>query len=67
MEWFDCSIPLHLPCSLNSKEFNAIEDMFHIQLEDELFSERTHSSKCTLKSRFASNLTGKQKDVQWNS
>ena len=39
MEWFDCSIPLHLPCSLNSKEFNAIEDMFHIQLEDELFSE----------------------------
>jgi hypothetical protein len=39
MEWFDCSIPLCLPGGLDSNEFNAIEDMFHIQVEDELFGE----------------------------
>ncbi len=39
MEWFDCSIPLRSPGGLDSKEFDAMEDMFHIQFEDKLFSE----------------------------
>jgi hypothetical protein len=39
IEWVDCSIPLCLPGGLNSTEFDAIEDMFHIQVEDELFGE----------------------------
>jgi hypothetical protein len=39
MEWLDCSIPLHPPGGLDSKEFNSMEDMFHIQVEDEIFSE----------------------------
>jgi hypothetical protein len=39
MEWFDCSIPLCPPGGLGLKEFDAMEDMFHIQVEDELFSE----------------------------
>jgi hypothetical protein len=39
MEWFDCSIPLCSPGGLDSKEFNAMEEMFHIQVEDEIFSE----------------------------
>ncbi len=39
MEWFDCSIPLCPPEGLGSKEFNAMEDMFHIQVKDKLFGE----------------------------
>jgi hypothetical protein len=39
MEWFDCSIPLRPPGGLDSKEFDAMEDMFHIQVKDEIFSE----------------------------
>ncbi len=39
MEWFDCSIPLHPPGGLDSKEFNAMEDMFHTQVKDEIFGE----------------------------
>jgi hypothetical protein len=39
MEWFDCSLPLCLPGGLDSKKFDAMEDMFHIQVEDEIFSE----------------------------
>jgi hypothetical protein len=39
MEWFDCSIPLHPPGGLDSKEFDAMEDMFHIQVEDKIFGE----------------------------
>ncbi len=39
MEWFDCSIPLHPPGGMNSKEFDALEDMFHIQVKDEIFGE----------------------------
>jgi hypothetical protein len=39
MEWFDCSIPLCPPGGLDSKEFNAIVDMFHIQVKDETFGE----------------------------
>ncbi len=39
MEWFDCSIPLRPPGGLDSKEFDAMEDMFHIQVEDELLGQ----------------------------
>ncbi len=39
MEWFDCSIPLCPPGCLDSKEFNAMEDMFHIQVKDKIFGE----------------------------
>ncbi len=37
MEWFDFSIPLHPPGGLDSKEFGTMEDMFHIQVKDEIF------------------------------
>ncbi len=39
MEWFDCSIPLRPPGGLDSQEFNTMEDMFHIQVKDEIFGE----------------------------
>jgi hypothetical protein len=39
MEWFDCFIPLCPPGGLNSKEFDTMEDMFHIQVKDKVFSE----------------------------
>ncbi len=39
MEWFDCSIPLCPPGGLDLKDFDAMEDMFHIQVEDQIFSE----------------------------
>jgi hypothetical protein len=39
MEWFDCSIPWCPPGGLDSKDFGAMEDMFFIQAEDELFGE----------------------------
>jgi hypothetical protein len=39
MEWFDCSIPLCPPGGLDSKEFDTMEDMFHIQVEDKIFGE----------------------------
>jgi hypothetical protein len=39
MEWFDCSIPLCPPGDLNLKEFDAMEDMIHIQVKDEIFGE----------------------------
>jgi hypothetical protein len=39
MEWFDCSIPLRPPGGLDIKEINAMEDMFHIQVEDEIFGD----------------------------
>jgi hypothetical protein len=39
MGWFDCSIPLRPPGGLDLKEFNAMEDMFHIQVKEEIFSE----------------------------
>jgi hypothetical protein len=39
MEWFDWSIPLRPPGGLDSKEFNAMEGMFHIQVKDEIFGE----------------------------
>jgi hypothetical protein len=37
MEWFDCSITLFPPRGLDLKEFDAKEDMFHIQVEDKIF------------------------------
>jgi hypothetical protein len=39
MEWFNCSLPLRPPGGLDSKDFDAMEDMFFIQAEDKLFSE----------------------------
>jgi hypothetical protein len=39
MEWFDCSILLHPPGGFDLKEFDAMEDMFHIQVEDKIFGE----------------------------
>ncbi len=39
MEWFDCSIPICPPGGSDSKEFDAMEDMSHIQVEDEIFGE----------------------------
>jgi hypothetical protein len=39
MERFDCSIPLCPPGDLDSKEFDAMEDVFHIQVEDKIFGE----------------------------
>jgi hypothetical protein len=39
MERFDCSIPLCPPGGLDSKEFDTMEDMFHIHVEDKLFGE----------------------------
>ncbi len=39
MEWFDCSIPLCPPGGLDSNEFDTIDNMFHIQVEDEIFGE----------------------------
>jgi hypothetical protein len=39
MKWFDCSIPLHPPGGLDSKEFDAMEDMFQIQVKDKIFGE----------------------------
>jgi hypothetical protein len=37
MEWFDCSISLCPPGGLDSNNFDAMEDMFHIQVKDKLF------------------------------
>jgi hypothetical protein len=39
MEWFDCSIPLCPPGCLDLNKVDAMEDMFHIQVENELFGE----------------------------
>ncbi len=39
MERFDCSIPLCPPGGLDSKEFDTMENMFHIQVKDKIFSE----------------------------
>jgi hypothetical protein len=39
MEWFDCSIPLGPAGGLDSNKFDAMEDMFHIQVKAKLFGE----------------------------
>ncbi len=39
MEWFDCFIPLRPPGGLDSKKIDAMETMFHIQVEDKIFGE----------------------------
>jgi hypothetical protein len=36
---FDCSIPFCPPAGLDLNKFDAMEDMFHIQVKDELFGE----------------------------
>jgi hypothetical protein len=37
MEWFDCSISLFPPGGLDLNKFDAMEDMFYIQVKDKLF------------------------------
>ncbi len=37
MEWFDCSTPLCPPGGLDSKEFDTMEDIIHIQVKDKIF------------------------------
>jgi hypothetical protein len=37
MEWFDCSVSLCPPGGLDLNKFDAMEDMFHIQVKDKLF------------------------------
>jgi hypothetical protein len=39
MEWFDCFIQLCPPGGLDLNKFNAMENMFCIQVEDKLFGE----------------------------
>jgi hypothetical protein len=39
MECLDCSNPLCPPGDLDLNDFDAMEDMFHIKVEDELFGE----------------------------
>ncbi len=39
MEWFHCSIPLCPPGGLDSNKLDAMEGMFHVQVEDKIFSE----------------------------
>ena len=39
MKWFDYSIPLCPPVGLDSNKFDAMEDRFHIQVEDKIFGE----------------------------
>ena len=37
MHWYDCTLPLRPKGGLSSSDFDAMEDSFHIQCEDELF------------------------------
>ena len=39
MTWFDTTLPLRPIGGLNSEDFDAMVDAFHIQVEDELFGE----------------------------
>ncbi len=39
MEWFDCLTPLCPPGGLDSNKFDAMQDMFYIQVEGKLFGE----------------------------
>ncbi len=39
MECFDYSIPLCPPGDLDLNKFNAMEDMFNMQVKDKLFGE----------------------------
>jgi hypothetical protein len=39
MEWFDCFIPLRPPGCLDLNKYKAMEEIFHIQVEDKLFGE----------------------------
>ncbi len=39
MEWFGYSISLCPPVGFDSNKFNALEDMFNIQVKNKLFGE----------------------------
>jgi hypothetical protein len=39
MEWFDCSIPLLPPGDFDLNNVDAMGNMFHIQVKDELFGD----------------------------
>ena len=39
MEWLDCPNPLHPPGGLDSKLFDAMKDITHIQIEDEVLGQ----------------------------
>ncbi len=39
MKWYNCSIPLCPPGGLDLNEFDAIEDMFYIQVKDKHLGE----------------------------
>ena len=39
MWWYDCVLPLRSKGGMSSSDFNAMEDSFYIQTEDELFGE----------------------------
>ncbi len=39
IKWFGCSIPLCLPGDSDLNKSDAMEDMFHIQVEDKIFGE----------------------------
>jgi hypothetical protein len=36
MLWYDCTLPLRPKGGLSSSDFDAMEDAFHIQYDDEL-------------------------------
>ncbi len=46
MEWFDCSIPLWPPDGKDLKEFDAMQDVFHIQVQYKLFGRDLLRSLC---------------------
>ena len=39
LRWIDCILPLRPTGGLSSADFDAMEDSFFIQVEDELFGE----------------------------
>ena len=39
MEWYDSTLPMRPSCGLTSSDFDAMEDQYFIQLEDEILGE----------------------------
>ena len=39
MTWFDATLPMRPPHGLTSTDFDAMEDQYFVQMEDELFGE----------------------------
>jgi hypothetical protein len=39
MLWYDCMLPMHPRIGLTSDDFDHMEDMYHIQFEDELLGQ----------------------------